>query len=136
MPKNTPQEIVQWTLASASTNFGVHRDTLQKRLIANEIRPSEDGTYSTAQITKAVFGDIAGEKLRKAKADADKAEMDAAHRAGELILSRDVELRWMDMAIRIRKTVEKAHFLTPEQREKMVEVLAKLKLEDPEEDKE
>jgi phage terminase Nu1 subunit (DNA packaging protein) len=80
---------VEWTLFRAAQEFGLHRDTLKKRLLAVAAAPSEAGFYSTQQICAAVYGDYQSEKTRLAKEQADKTALDNAERRRELIRVED-----------------------------------------------
>lgn len=80
---------VEWTLFRAAQEFGLHRDTLKKRLLAVGVAPNEAGFFSTQQICAAVYGDYQGEKTRLAKEQADKTALDNAERRRELIRVED-----------------------------------------------
>lgn len=74
-----------WTAEYACTEFGINPRTLRARLTQGGHAPDENGKWTTRQICAAVFGDIAGEKLRKVKQEADKLEMENRQTSGELI---------------------------------------------------
>ena len=57
---------------------------MRKRLVAADVVAGPDGCHSTPQITAAVYGDLYGEKLRIAKAQADKLELANKVRQDEL----------------------------------------------------
>ena len=69
-------ESIRWTLGVAATEFGLDRRTMAERVRTSGAVAGEDGKFSTKQITAAVYGDLAGEKLRKMRAEADLAEME------------------------------------------------------------
>lgn len=125
-----PTQALRWTLGQAAGEFAIHRDTLHKRLVALSQNPGEDEKYSTGQITAAVFGDLAGEKLGKAKADREKAEIEAAKAKGEVILASDAEMMWSDVAVRVRSEIERADFLNDDQKERLLKALQRIKLND------
>src|SRR4051812_46609924 len=109
MPKSAnAYQPIRWSREDACKEFGIDRATLTKRMVEKSILPGDDDRYATSQITAAVFGDLAGEKLGKAKADREKAEIEAARAKGEAILASDAEMVWSDCAVRVRSTVEHA----------------------------
>ena len=65
---------IRWTLGLAATEFGADRRTLSTRAKTSGQVPGEDGKFSTRQIDAIIHGDLAGEKLRKLRAEADMAE--------------------------------------------------------------
>ena len=69
-------EPLRWTLGQAASEFSLDRRTMAERVKTSGAVPGEDGKFSTRQITAAVYGDLAGEKLRKMRAEADLAEME------------------------------------------------------------
>lgn len=75
---------VRWSIAQAADEFGVSRHKITSGLALVNAK-AEDGTYSTAQICAAVFGDYQSEKTRLAKEQADKVAIDNAERRKELI---------------------------------------------------
>lgn len=66
---------IRWTLGVAATEFGLDRRTMAERVKTSGAVVGEDGKFSTRQIAAAVYGDLAGEKLRKMRAEADLVEM-------------------------------------------------------------
>lgn len=67
---------LRWTLGVAASEFGLDRRTMAERVKASGAAPGEDGRFSSRQIATALYGDLAGEKLRKVRAEADLAEME------------------------------------------------------------
>lgn len=66
---------LRWSIELASREFDLDHKTLRKRLVAADVVVGPDGCYSTPQITAAVYGDLYGEKLRIARAQANKLEV-------------------------------------------------------------
>ncbi len=85
---------MRWTLTNAATEFGCARETLRRGFRQEGIdADAEDGRFTTAQVCKALFGDLDGEKVRLTRAQADKVEMENRERARELVeVSAAVEL--------------------------------------------
>lgn len=69
-------EPLRWTLGLAATEFGADRRTLSTRAKTSGLVPGDDGKFSTRQIAAIIYGDMAGEKLRKMRAEADLAELE------------------------------------------------------------
>lgn len=79
-------EGMRWSLSRASAEFGCARETLKRGFRQEGIdADAEDGKFTTAQICKALFGDLDGEKVRLTRAQADKVEMENRERSKELI---------------------------------------------------
>jgi|APGre2960657404_1045060.scaffolds.fasta_scaffold279607_2 phage terminase Nu1 subunit (DNA packaging protein) len=62
---------IRWTIETAAREFGLDKETLAKRLTAGGVLPGADKKFGTADICRAVFGDIEGEKLRLVREQAD-----------------------------------------------------------------
>ena len=94
---------LRWTQERASDEFNINRRTLSKRLKAASIDPAEDGSYSTAEITAAVFGDFQGEKLRKLREEADFYAIRNAQAKGELVPAEKVRQEWESIVLLVRE---------------------------------
>jgi hypothetical protein len=70
-------------LQAAAREFDWHTDTLKKKLIQAKENPGADGTWSTKQMVAAIFGDIAAERLRKVKEEADNVALKNSILRGE-----------------------------------------------------
>ena len=68
---------IRWTIGLAAGELGCDRRTLAERIKTSGGVPGEDGKFSTRQIFTALHGDLAGEKLRLVRAQADLAEAEA-----------------------------------------------------------
>jgi hypothetical protein len=69
-------EPLRWTLGLAATEYGLDRRTLSTRAKTSGEVPGLDGKFSTKQVAAIIYGDLAGEKLRKLRAEADLAEIE------------------------------------------------------------
>lgn len=71
MPKKS--DSIRWTLRKAVTEFGVNRETIEKKLSAVGVVAGKDDCYSTREIYEALSGDteLRRERLRKIREDAD-----------------------------------------------------------------
>jgi phage terminase Nu1 subunit (DNA packaging protein) len=67
---------IRWTAGVAALEFGMDRRVVAERLRMSGAVPGEDGKFSTRQIVAAIHGDLAGEKLRLMRAQADLAEIE------------------------------------------------------------
>src|SRR4051812_35464109 len=65
----------RWKISEAALEFCIDDETLSKNLRAAGILKGDDGMFYTVQICAAIYGSIDGEKLRKARADADTSEI-------------------------------------------------------------
>ena len=99
------QKVVRWSMEAASVEFGIHHATLAKRLKAQSIGHGEDGLWSTAQICAAVFGDIAGERLRKTREEADQLALKNAQIRSELIPLAEASERVGKWAVAIKEKI-------------------------------
>lgn len=86
---------IRWTIEQASNEFGLDRQTLAKRINNGGILPGDDKKFSTADICRAVFGDIESEKLREVRHRANLLEIDEKERLGQLTPTHKVE-DWID----------------------------------------
>jgi phage terminase Nu1 subunit (DNA packaging protein) len=99
VPPGNIRDSLRWSIDAASREFGVSKDWVKKRLIeVNEPSNPKDKCFSTAQIVKAIFGDIHGERLRETKEKADNWALKNAVMRGEL-LDRSSILRGMEHII-------------------------------------
>ena len=76
---------MNWTITRAAPEFGTTRETLKRR-IASVGLPSK-AKYTTKEVVKALFGDMAGEKLRLTREQADKLALDNAETRSDLVSS-------------------------------------------------
>lgn len=104
MSEATDQPL-RWTLNKAAEEFGFARQTVKNLVIREGIAPDEDSTYSTRQIVAALFGDLERQKQRRAKAEADLAEMERDERAKELMAVTAVESVWLEALGELRNVV-------------------------------
>lgn len=76
---------VRWGLEQAAAEFGINPRTLSGNLRRGSIEAGEDSKFSTAQICAAIFGDKAGEDLRKVREEADKLALHNSKARGSLV---------------------------------------------------
>jgi hypothetical protein len=112
----------RWTLYGAAQEFDIHRETLGKRLLAQNILPGPDEKYSTGDICKAIYGDLDGEKLLKTREERIKIERENARDAKLLIPSEIVERVWSSVLIEYAQRVQNSD--APQQlKEELCEIL-------------
>lgn len=97
---------MRWTLEVAAREFGMHSRTLNNAFVQLGEKPDEDGKFTTAQILKAAFGDIEGEKLRKTKEEADKLALENAKTRRQMMSSESVLRVWTGALIELRNAVQ------------------------------
>ena len=115
---------LRWTLGLAATEFGADRRTLSTRAKTSGQVPGEDGKFSTRQVAAIVFGDLAGEKLRLARAQADLAELER-----DTLLKDVAPLDLLDqmiarMAMGIRGIIQRSKLTDQEQNDVQEEIRA------------
>lgn len=78
--------------------------------------------------------DVAGEsdRARKNRADADKAELNAIKAAGETCLISAAKMFASETRITLRGVIERANYLTKEQRDKLIKACRETKIDLPE----
>ena len=106
---------LRWTLSMAASEFEVDRRTITTRVKAAGILPGEDGKFSSAQINKAIHGDLAGEKLRKLRAEADLAEMERDTLAKNSIPMALIDSMFNRTATGIRAIITRSRLTEQEQ---------------------
>ena len=77
----------RWTIYRASREFGLHRETLAKRLRAANIQPGKDAKYSRADIKRVT--EIDRERERKLREECDALAIANQKRRRELIEPQD-----------------------------------------------
>lgn len=85
-------ELIRFSLYTASQEWGISRETLRKKLITAGFDGEPDG-YTVAEIDIAIHGDLAGERLRKAREDADEVAYRNAKERKELVEIEDFSRR-------------------------------------------
>lgn len=94
---------IRWTLEQAASEFGIGPKTLSMRVKTGGIDPESDGSFTTASICKAVFGDFQGEKLRKLREEADFYAIRNAQAKGELVPADKVRQEWEGIVLLVRE---------------------------------
>ena len=96
---------LRWTMELAAVEFGKDHRALSRRIRAANIQPAADGCFSTADITRIIFGDKHSEDLRKVREEADKLELQNKKARGELISADAVYRHFEAYFILIRKRI-------------------------------
>lgn len=78
---------MKWTIQRAATEFGVDAKTIRSGLARNEVavKKGRGSSYTTRQITAAIFGDLKGERIRETRARADLLELKRKEREAQLV---------------------------------------------------
>ena len=91
MASKPPEEPpLRWTLVQAAREFDIAKETLRRRLGECHQEPAADGTYSTKQLTEALYGDLYGAKLRYQNEAAEKLRIENMVSRGELLSRREL----------------------------------------------
>lgn len=100
--------------------------------------PGKKGAYQLRKTLRAIFidqrnrlkGRIPGadeDRARRQRAEADTAELVAGEKLAILVDCEDMRLRWLDRGLEIRRIVESADYLKPQQKTLLLADLAKIK---------
>lgn len=81
---------MKWSLIAAADEFGVARETIRRGLRRNDVEVKSGKKYTTQQVFKAISGDLKFERTRRERAEADRAEVEAAKSKQEVIHQSDV----------------------------------------------
>ncbi len=104
-------------------------------------KPGKKGSFPFRKTIRAICQDLRdrlkgksevreGAKDRRETAEADTAELIAGEKAGSLVDAEDMRLRWLDRALEIRRAVESADYLKPQQKTLLLADMAKIKAPD------
>lgn len=124
----TKYQPIRWTIARAASEFNWDKDTLTKALKRASIEGS-NGTFGTAEIVKACFGDLDGEKLRKISREADLLEVDLAKARSQVLPTDDVLRVWVDVIVAIRQVV-KSSALSDNEKNECLRQIRELNIKD------
>lgn len=78
-------ERLRWTIQQASEEFNRDHKAIKRNLLSLDIHAGDDGKFSTADMARAVFGDIDAERLRKTKEEADRIALENEKLRGNLV---------------------------------------------------
>jgi hypothetical protein len=102
---------LRWNLQQASREFGVNRETLERRRRAKDLVPGEDGCFSTKQIAALVMGDDQAQaylELTRAKAERERVQTEILRKerwpredVGELLTTTFSNVRGIILASRL-----------------------------------
>lgn len=108
---------LKWTPESAQSEFGRDAATIQKRIKTANIEPAADGTYSTAQICAAIYGDMEGARLRKELALASQEERRDRREARQLIEVESVVSVWEGYLTHVRQVIRHSELTEAKKRD-------------------
>jgi hypothetical protein len=115
---------VRWTLKLAAAEFGPTERTIKQRLNQLGITPGAGGMFSTRQIHSAIC-DFDADIKRRAKADADGAEMDVAERKRKLVPVSELIVVIGKFLSAARARIDGDPKLDREEKDKIIEDLGK-----------
>lgn len=102
---NVPQAPLKWSIRRAAAEFKISIPTLIGKLNAVEEKPDADKTFATAQIVRALFGDLHALRLRKAGEEGDKVALANQITRGEFLSRRDLEAAFLQIALGVKEVV-------------------------------
>ena len=108
---------LRWNIETAAREFGVNPRTVSGRVHTAGVLPGEDGLYSTADIASAIFGDIAGERLRLTRESADKVALDNARTRRTHVETEAVYLHFQGVYAAFRARILASGLLAEEKAE-------------------
>jgi len=110
---NIKQKSIQWTLHSASLEFGVSRESVARGLRQSGVKTTSFAKYSTKQIFTAIAGDARAERTRNLKLDADRKTIELAEASSQL-MNRDrvEETLWENALMPLRSGLMQLHRVT------------------------
>jgi hypothetical protein len=82
---NVAPNALKWAVKRAAVEFGVAEMTLRKYLAKTSAVADKDGFYSTKQITEAIYGGLAEEKLATQRQITRKLELENAVTTGSVL---------------------------------------------------
>jgi hypothetical protein len=88
---NVPRVPLRWSIARAGAEFDLAQATLERKLRDPQQVPDDRGAYSTKAITRAIYGSLFAERLRRITEEADKTAIGNQFARGELIARSDLE---------------------------------------------
>ena len=115
-PSSNVKHPLRWSVESAAREFDWHVDTLKKKLVQAEQIPTE-GTYGTRQIVAAIFGDVASERLRKVKEEADNVALRNAILRGEVLPKDLVTQAMSSVFVVISQLIQASSMTTVEKKD-------------------
>src|SRR6516225_1422604 len=106
MASKPPEEPpLRWTLVQAAREFDIAKETLRRRLGECHQEPAADGTYSTKQLTEALYGDLYGAKLRYQNEAAEKLRIENMVNRGELLSKAALSQAFAELADALSQAV-------------------------------
>ena len=107
----------KWDVRAAAREFGLTVDTLRRKLNAAKQVPAAAGTWTTAQIVAALYGDIHGQRLRKTSAEATHWELKNQVLTGESLPRALLTPALTEIFVIIRQLIEASSMTTSEKRD-------------------
>jgi peroxiredoxin family protein len=74
--KVSEQTPLRWSLTMAAREFQVPFETVRRRLGETHQEPAADGTFTTRQLTTAIYGDLYRARLRTQNEQAEKLRLE------------------------------------------------------------
>lgn len=140
-PEKTAEEEVSVEYLSDLSGWTTRR--IQQLVDDDAIPKIGHGKYPKERALKAMFAHFQAQTSnvtartkehaeRQAKADADKAEVEAALKIGSVVFAGEIEAQWEDVGTQIRVIVETFPGLTDGQRDGLIERMKAVKLSEAE----
>lgn len=129
-----------WKIVDLAAAYGISTTTARDILKRAGVEIEEGGVNQTKasaafishyrSIAEGPETEAAQDRARKAKAEADAAELDTAHKLGALCLKADVEMMWKDAIQQGVENISNLRTLTKKQKEAVFKALRQIKLKE------
>jgi hypothetical protein len=117
---NIPKEPLRWTHDGILREFGHEvrtHETLSRKLRTAEQYPAADGTYTTEQVTAAIYGSASFERVRETREKADNWALKNGILRGELLPRAMLTTAMQAIFIIVNQLVTASSMTTPEKRD-------------------
>jgi hypothetical protein len=95
---NIPNTPLRWSVAAAGREFDYAQATLERKLRDAQELPDAGGAYSTKAITRAIYGSLFAERLRRITEEADRVALANQVARGQLLERRELESAMVGVA--------------------------------------
>lgn len=126
MPGFKKMSATRFTLHKAAQEWGIHRETLGKRLKAHGIEPDEKDQFSIQQIDQAIHGDLDEERAGLVREQRELTRVNRMEKLRELVPIAMVDRVWCRVILEYRQRVMSANIPDPVKKD-LLEPLAQEK---------
>ena len=117
---------LKWSVAGAAAQFGVSRDTLSRKLRSSGVEPSQ--YYSSREVLKALFPDVAAERERRLRTDSDYVQLKTQILRGSYLEKSALTQAIQSVFLAVAQIINGNVKLTPEERAEIHQNLASINI--------